>query len=172
MGVISWLRDKFDPNASAEELAMKVVIKGGYLHDRLETVEQIGDPQNKEVWGGAHNKITLPWLDISNKRDNFERVDAYQDLLNLKEEIKTNHDGNEEASDIMDADVKINRIARQCGTLVVGISMSDPEDMKNIILNKPYIVDMGGQGRFFDPSQGRQGGEKSAGLGSTVKRQQ
>lgn len=142
MGVMTWLRDKFNPEASAEELAMKVVIKGGYIKDRLDVVEEIGDPKNKEVWGGKHNKITLPWLAIADKRDNFERVDAYQDLLNLKEEIKMNHHGEETAEDIQDADAKINRIARQCGTLVVGISMSDPEDMKNIILNKPYIVDM------------------------------
>jgi hypothetical protein len=139
MGVISWLKDRFDPNASAEELAMKVVIKGGYLKDRLEAVEKIGDPQKKEVWGGEHNKITLPWLDIANKRDNFERVDAFQDMLNILETAKQYKE-----QDISDGAEKVHQISRQCGTLVVGFSMSDPEDMKNIILNKPYIVDMNG----------------------------
>jgi hypothetical protein len=170
MGVRNWLGKLFDPNVSSEELAMKVVIKGGYLGERIDVVESIGNPENKEVWGGQHNKITLPWLDIANKRDNFDRVDAFQDMLNRLERIKNNGDDKDNEG-AKSAARKINQIAKQCGTLVVGFSMTDPEDMKNIILSKPYIIDMnGGQGRFFDPSQGRQGGEKSAGFDATVKR--
>ncbi len=136
MGVVSWLKDKFDPDRSADEMGITHVTKLGLTGSRLNKVAEIGKP-DAPLWGGDHNAITLPWLDIAKNRDNFDRVDAFQDLMNITQWMEED----KKDAEVSEGIVKANRIDRQCSTLIVGFSMSDPEDMKNIIINKGFMYD-------------------------------
>lgn len=145
---IRWLTNgKWDPNRTARDAYIDYISRQGNIGEDRDLIQQIFDKE-EPGWGGDAAKITLTRGDIGRHRDNFERVDSSLELVN---ELKRVNDWNKYLTDkygkadpeLTEYAIKLSLLIKQCQNLVIGFVMPNIDDNKNLVIDKPYLVDMG-----------------------------
>jgi hypothetical protein len=142
---VRWLTaGKWDPNRTAKDAYIEYLSRQGNLGEDRDNIERIFG--SKEVgWDGVVAKVVLSRGDIGKRRDNFERVDASLDLMNFRQELKAwNESLPEKDPELSELEFRLDLRIKECQNLVMGIVMPQLDDNVNLVIDKPYLIDMVG----------------------------
>ena len=77
----------FNPEEAGNRAGIEFLNKAGFLFWRLEELGLI-TPEQLVVADQNYQKVTLPWLDISNDKDHFGRFDSFKSMFNYYEGLE------------------------------------------------------------------------------------
>jgi hypothetical protein len=147
---VRWLTaGKWDPNRTAKDAYIEYLSRQGNLGEDRDNIEKVFSSEDIG-WDGVVAKVVLSRGDIGKRRDNFERVDASLDLMNMRSELKA---WNKELQDpeLTELENRLDLRIKQCQNLTMGIVMPQLDDNVNLVIDKPYLIDMAGAGKGPSP---------------------
>jgi hypothetical protein len=138
MGIRRWFQKKLNFSEAAEKVGIEAVIRGGVIGERLDIMEGL-DQAKIATWSGKYSKAVLPWLNIGKDRTNFGRVDGFLDFYNYYAEL-VKFNKKLKNPNLNELEEKLFRKLQMFAKEIMGISFTNPDDMKNIIVSKPIMM--------------------------------
>ncbi len=72
---------KFDVEDTGEKAGIKFLNRGGFIRERFDKIETM--EENDFInQGGTYQTTVIPWLDVRNIPEHFQKNDAFLDMLN------------------------------------------------------------------------------------------
>lgn len=147
---------RIDLNKTAQQANIDFINKLGLINDDRMDIEKIFDSDEVKI-GGTTAKIVLTRGDISHDRNNFDKVDANLDIMEMIDGFNKTHEkykkrnNNEIDSEIIEAIQKITGKAKQCQFIGIGSVMPRLDDNKNLVIDKPILLEGSNRGALTIP---------------------